>query len=260
METQYIISGQCIASVLHRLSQGFGDFEGLMFGKEDTLIQPNIGDDGNPLAKKVITIQDIFIIPSPKLLNDTETLEKGINAAPKDMKIVGWLAGKREVPVVPSLADQMTATYLNNYKQKLPRVFIETPLMLGIFCQNSKTHQETAYVDPSLTQVKHFEYKFFLNAQNSTNVKVEVQNLHTTDTKYNEIAFSYSIPEDSALQKSKEELELSINKAPQLIIEEADSIIASIQQLLPKIRTQSLQLEYAQRKNIELKSRLYYNS
>lgn len=89
MSNQYLISGQCIATIIHRLSMALGDFEGIIYGTEDLIQLQNIGDSGDAKLKIVFTIHDVCLLNIHRLIRDPSSIIKAISACPTKMKVLG---------------------------------------------------------------------------------------------------------------------------------------------------------------------------
>mmetsp|Transcript_27038 Transcript_27038/g.26670 ORF Transcript_27038/g.26670 Transcript_27038/m.26670 type:complete len:115 (+) Transcript_27038:422-766(+) len=112
-------------------------------------------------------------------------------------------------------------------------------------------------MDPDLRVITHFEYKFYSVREGFKSIVAETQNLQNTDTQYNEMPFTYEIPETSAFEENKEKIIQEIEQAPILLTEESHNFLKCIEELLPEVRRQNLRLEEELQKNLALKNMLY---
>ena len=161
MSIEYLISGHCIATIIAQLSRGYGDFEGLIYGTE--IISPNFKrqDDGTEIHKIEMTIHNVCLVNSSKMLRDGNLLNRVLNSCPEGMKVLGWIAGRREVQPLPTLGDREMRTYLLNTKERFSAIFCSSEILFGSFCQNSKGMFETIDMDPRLKEMVSFEYRFY---------------------------------------------------------------------------------------------------
>lgn len=255
MSSECIVSGQCIASLIHRLSLRLGDFEAILYGRERITKQRHVGDLEEEKYRVIQFIHFVAILNTPKMLHDPEILQKIKDQCPSEMLVLGWASGRREVPVRPTLGDHSTRDFLTGLQSSHKGLFTESPLIYGCFTQNSKSAEESADMDPALRSTTKFEYKFFSSTFEP--VKVEMQNLHSTDTKYNQIPSTYSVPASLQLQDKNLATQEAMDLAPELLWAEAQSLLRSIETALPAVRGRNSELERAIQRNSELKQQLY---
>lgn len=89
MQTQYIVSSECISAIFHRLSLELGDFEGLLYGTRHVVNSSKLKDDGTYEKKIVTTVYNVFILNVPKIILGSSLLIKTFSECPQGMQIIG---------------------------------------------------------------------------------------------------------------------------------------------------------------------------
>lgn len=193
MQNQYTISSECIAAIIYRISLCLGDFEGLLYGSKQKITTSKLRDDGSYESIIVTMINNVFIFNSQKIISGSAQIQENIKEIPKEMKVVGWIAGRREVPPLPSVGDRSTYTYLSGLTEKFPNFFVPD-LIFGLFISKNVHFESAAEIEIGRqTIVSPFEYKFFNPKENFVSIKVIIENLKDTQSKYNDLCLTYSL-------------------------------------------------------------------
>jgi hypothetical protein len=190
MQTQYSISSECIAAIIQRLSLGLGDFEGLFFGNRQLVNSTKLKDDGSYETFTIISIHNLFLLTGSRIISGVQ-LQDAFQQVPPNSQIVGWLAGRREVPLLPSVCDKSTFIYLNSLLDRFPSL-IAPDLLFGLFLARSAPSEIPIDIEIGRSMpLLPFEFKFFNPKDSFNSLKVQTDNLKDTQTKYNEITFTY---------------------------------------------------------------------
>jgi hypothetical protein len=200
MQTEYIISSETIASIIHRLSSGYGDFEGFLYGTSHVVNSKKLKDDGTYEKKLTVTIHNVFISNAQKIILCSSLLNETLARFPQGIKVVGWISGRREVPAIPSVGDRSTFDYLKGLAQKFPTVISENPIF-GLFVSRNSASESASDIEIGKSaMISLFEYKFFSPRERFTGIKVEIDNLKETKSRYNDIYFTYSLISNNSEQ------------------------------------------------------------
>jgi len=255
MNTVYHVTGDCISSALYRLSLRLGDFEGLLYGTLNEVTSGKLKDDGQYESCKYLKIENSVITLNKKIVQLGEDIFEYLESVPEGMKVLGWVAGRTEVPCVPSVGDKSTVGYLTNISSNLSN-FVKEGFIFALF-----TYKPASIT--GLIEIEHvksanlvsFEYKFFKFSSQFESIKVEIENLKETNTKYNSEQFSFGFnPEQESTVIS------GLCTVPNLLFMECQSCISEIEELIPEARNSQFELQKAQEENLKLKYEVYKRS
>jgi hypothetical protein len=161
MQTHYTVTSECISAIIHRISLGLGDFEGLLYGTHQQVHSSKLKDDGTCESKQVTFIHNVFIFNSCKIISGSAQILENLQQIPKNTKVVGWISGRREVPLLPSVGDKSTFSYLSGLSEKFSEI-ISNELIFGLFISRSMNFEAAVDIEIGKSaMVSPFEYKFF---------------------------------------------------------------------------------------------------
>ena len=193
MQSEYIVSSECISTILHRLSLGLGDFEGFLYGTKQIINSSKLKDDGSYENKSVTMIHNVFIFSTQKIVFGASQIAENIRECPQNMQVVGWISGRREVPAMISLGDKSTYVYISQLTSRFPES-ISPDLIFGLFTSKNTLGESAGDIEiGKCAVVTPFEFKFFNPKENFSSLKIDIENLQETQSKYNGINFTYSL-------------------------------------------------------------------
>lgn len=192
MQNEYIVSSECISAIIHRLSLSLGDFEGLLYGTKKNILSSKLKDDGTYETKSVTTVHNVFIFTTQKILFSSSLMQENLQQCPIGMQVVGWVAGRREVPPLISLCDHSTFANLLDLVQTFPTV-ISNELIFAVFV-SKKIQASSGDIEIGKSAlIAPFDFKFFNANQDFSSIKIEIENLNETQSKYNPMNFTHSL-------------------------------------------------------------------
>lgn len=252
MNTIYQITGDCVSKLLYTLSQKFGDFEGLLYGTIHQQTTNTLSDSGIYTSTTYQKIQNAVLIKDKKILNLNSDFASYSSLIPSQMSILGWVSCRTEMPCIPSIGDQSTFTYLSQLSSSSP-TFSKDGLIFAIFTYKpSSATSWTEVQQMTSSNLVSFEFKFFKYCGNFEPIKVDIENLVETNTKYNSEQFSYSLSDaQGALVQD------NVVNVPNIVMSDCYSCIADIEALIPYARDLQNEIEKAQIENLRLKSEVY---
>lgn len=255
MSTLYQISGDCVSNLLYRLSQRFGDFEGLLYGSQNQITTDKLKDNGEYDSMTYQKIENAILIKDKKIIHLKEDFNTYSNLVPEQMQILGWVACRTELPCIPSIGDQSTFTYLSQLSSNSSN-FSKDGLIFAIFTYKpSSATSWTEIQNMKTSNLVTFEYKFFKYCGNFEPIKVEIENLKETNTKYNSEQFTYSF-----FEQEDNEIQNRILSVPQALFQDCQNCILEIEELIPHARNLQNEIEKAQIENLRLKQEIYKKS
>ena len=97
-----------------------------------------------------------------------------------------------------SVCDKSTFAYLSGLVFKFSELF-SPELIFGLFISRSLTFGGVTEIELGKSAtISPFEYKFFNPKDHFNSIKIEIENLKETQSKYNDINFTFSLnPEHS---------------------------------------------------------------
>jgi hypothetical protein len=249
----YSVSGECISSIFHRLSQNLGDFEGLLFGTLSSSESSKLLDDGSFEIQSFMRIQNVIILKTSKILNNLQEVQEAAETLPKGTAIVGWITARKEAPVIPSFGDISTLQILSMYKESLQ--LDPNSLIFASFTSNPPQIPIRLEIENGQNpNCLSFEYKFFHPSNNFSSIRVEIENLKETNTKYNSEKFYNTLESDSSSL-----IQTHYAMIPKILIQESENLLNEFKNLLPKARALQIDLERAESENLRLKLELSFN-
>lgn len=255
MNTIYHITGDCISTILHRLSLKLGDFEGLLYGTLNEVTSDKLNDNGLYETCKYLKIENSVLTLNKKIIQLNNDLFEYSNSVPEGMKVIGWVAGRTEVPCIPSIGDKSTIAHLTTISSNLSN-FLKEGFIFALFTYKPASNKCLTEIEQVKTEnLVSFEYKFFKFNSQFESIKVEIENLKETNTKYNSEQFSFALNPE---QVSK--INDSLFSVPSILFNECESCISEIEELIPEARNLQFELQKAQEDNLRLKYEVYQRS
>jgi hypothetical protein len=248
----YFITGECISSIFHIISQDLGDFEGILYGNQNTVKTEKLMDNGEYQTQTSIYIQNMIVLPTKILHTSPASFSSSVSSIPLNTLPIGWISSRKECPASPSLQNISTLPYLQNLLSSINLTHQIPTLIFGIFTfTEAEIPIRLEIEDGQQANCISFDFKFFNASQDFTPIRVEIENLKNTSTAYNSEKFICS--REPFYTQMAEHIAL----VPNFLLKETEAYMAEFDKLLPEARSLQLELEKEILENITLKSKLF---
>ena len=248
----YFVTGECISSIFHIISQDLGDFEGLLYGTQNTTQTGKLLDNGDYQTQTSILIQSIIVLPSKILHTTSSSFSSSISKIASKYIPIGWISSRKDCPAIPSILNISTLPHIQSLLSSNSSGSSIPNLIFGIFTfTEAEIPIRLELEDGQQANCISLGFKFFNASQDFTPIRVEIENLKNTSTPYNSEKFYCS------REPFMNGITEHITNIPNYLLTESQSYLQEFGELLPEARSLQLELEREILENITLKKKLF---